>query len=134
MSKALKVFNGLTEWEDVIKVMRQLRQRKRIIQVGEQEFGNSKTLTRTLKISFRGRVCRFNRERKIDEPIRGIYSGEFVKVGSWEYARTIRICRISRMYSTCAEIKSQDVFPHPRTGAPVLRNSLTGKKLIRGCR
>lgn len=134
MLNGVKVFNGLSEWEEVNKVMRQLRQRKRIIQIGNEEFGNTKTLTRSLKVSFRRRVCQFNRERKIDEPIRGIYSGEFVKVGSWEYARTVRICRISRMYSTCSEINNQDVFPHPRTGAPVLRNTITGKKLIRGCR
>ena len=85
--------------------------------------------------SFRRMVCEYNRKQKIDQPVRSLFTGEFIEPGTSNYTKTLRACRIVRYYSTCKEIMSEDeTFKNPSSGKMVRRDSDKGRTLLRRCR
>jgi hypothetical protein len=132
LSNILSQFRSLN-WDDRIEVMDPVRRGSLNLIL----FGNSYRLTKNgrmrLKREYRKQICEYNRQQGIGQPIRSIFSGKFVQPGSAIYTRTLRACKIERIHSTCREILSSDPFPHPRTGQPVSRGSILGRRLVRKC-
>ena len=132
ISQLIDEFRVLT-WEQKIISMQPLRRGVRRINIRNNIYRLSKTGVFRLKREFRKEICEYNRKQPIDQPIRSIFSGEFVFPGTSSYTRSLRACRIERIYSTCREILSRDPFPHPRTGISLSANSVLGRSLRRKC-
>jgi len=121
------------DWDQKILSMQPLRRGVRRITIRNTSYRLSKTGVFRLKREFRKEICEYNRKQPIDQPIRSIFSGEFVSPGTSIYTRSLRACRLERIHSTCREILTQDPFPHPRTGFPVSPGSVLGRALRRKC-
>jgi hypothetical protein len=133
LTELLEKFQGFS-WEDRIGAMAPLRKGGRIITLSGNSFRLTPHAVSRFRREFRRQICEYNRSQPLQRPIRSIYSGEFVLPGTRAYTRTLRICRLERIHSTCREIlAAESSFPHPRTGKPVLSHSKLGGRLRRKC-
>jgi hypothetical protein len=132
LSEILSQFRSLS-WDERIQAMTPLRQGRLTLILSGNTYRVTKNGRFRLKREFRKQICEYNRQQGIGQPIRSIFSGEFVQPGSAVYTRTLRACRIERIHSTCREILSSDPFPHPRTGKIISHGSVLGRRLVKRC-
>lgn len=132
LSQLLSEFSELS-WEDRIVAMKPIRRGRLTIVLSGTPRRLTKAGASRMKREFRKQICEYNRQQGIGQPVRNIFSGEFVQPGSAIYTRTLRACRIERIHSTCREILSTDPFPHPRTGKSISQGSVLGRKLVKRC-
>lgn len=132
LSEILSQFRYLS-WDERNQAMIPLRKGRLTLILSGTSFLLTKNGRFRLKREFRKQICEYNRQQGIGQPIRSIFSGEFIQPGSAVYTRTLRVCRIERIHSTCREILSSDPFPHPRSGRPVSHGSGLGRRLVKRC-
>lgn len=90
-------FRNLSSWEEKIAVIRAIRSGRRTLIINNVEYKVGKTGVKSLKTELRLEVCEFNRTRKFDEPIRSVFTGEFLQPGSKAYSRSLNACKIVRV-------------------------------------
>lgn len=133
IDQLIEDFRSLPNWDEKIVVIRAIRSGRKLLMLNGIEYNIGESGVKRLKAELRKEVCEFNRKQKIDSPVRNVFTGELIQPGTRAYTRTLNLCKIKRIYSTCSEILSQDVFPHPKTAKPVRGRSLLGRKLRRMC-
>jgi len=128
-------FEGLTTWESRNSFIANLKSTgSRSINVNGTDYRIGKTGRTKFMRSFRKMVCQYNRKQRIDQPVRSLFTGEFIQPGTGNYTKTLKACGIRRLYSTCREIlDSRGQFPNPVSGALVAKDSEEGRKLTRRC-
>jgi len=129
-------FEGLTTWESKNSFIANLKStNSKSIKISGTLYRIGKSGRTRIIRSFRKMVCQFNRNQSIDQPVRSLFTGEFVQPGTANYTKTLKACGIKRIYSTCREVLSSGgaQFPNPDTGASVLKDSEEGRKLTRRC-
>lgn len=133
----IEYYQSMGSWDDKINFIATLKSSSsKVFRVKEDEYLVGKLgRSRIIRI-FRKDICEYNRLRKINEPVRNIFTGTFVEPGNPNYTKTLKYCGIRRLYSTCLEtlIASEQNIVDPQSGKSVPARSRRGKAVIRRCR
>lgn len=134
----MRYVQSIEDWDTLIDAYSDIKKSRgsKLIIKGEAFYINYLIRVKLVKY-FRRKVCRYNREQPIDSPIRNIYTGKFVTPENPNYHKTLRVCKIKRLYSTCREIMSDPSDPYfldPLTGERVKRDSGYGRNVVKKCR
>lgn len=131
----VEYFDGLETWERKIEFVARMKTKSgSSVLIDGVSYKLGKNGKMRIIRRFRELICEYNRKQRIDQPVRSLYTGQFVTPGTANYTKTLKACRIARYYSTCGEIMKNETFKNPLNGRTVRRDSLKGKALLRRCR